>query len=292
MLIDSHCHVNFNAYKEDGEEVIKRSLDQQVWLINIGSQSATSERSIRIADKYPVGVYAVVGLHPIHLMQDVTETASFEGETYEFTTRQEDFDKEKYRGLAKSSKKVVGLGETGLDYWYFDEFSEARINEAKKIQKRVFEEFIDLSVELGLPLVIHCRGTKADLYGAYDDAYEILRAASEKYGRPLRGVIHCFTGTAQQTRKFLDLGFFIGFTGLITFKKKVEWLWEIVRQTPLEKILIETDAPFLSPEPHRGKRNEPAYVRLVAQKVAELKGLPLEKIAEVTTANARELFGI
>lgn len=290
MLIDSHCHVNFNAYKEDGEEVIKKTLANDIWLINIGSQDSTSTRSIRIAEQYPQGVYAVVGLHPIHLVQDVTETASFEGETYEFTTRKEEFDKAKYRQLAQSSEKVVGLGETGLDYWYFDEFSETQIDEAKKIQRQVFEEFIDLSAELSLPLVIHCRGTKDNLYGAYDDAYEILLSAQKKYDKPLMGVIHCFTGTAEQAKKFLGLGFYIGFTGLITFKKKTEWLWEIVKQTPLDKILVETDAPFLSPEPYRGKRNEPSYVRYVAQKVAELKGLTPEEVAQATTANAKRLF--
>lgn len=292
LLIDSHCHVNFNAYKEDGEEVIKRTLDKNIWMINIGSQDTTSQRSIKIAEKYPEGVYAVVGLHPIHLVQDVTETATFEGETYEFTTRQEIFDKEKYRTLAKSSKKVVGLGETGLDYWYFSEFGAEQISEARKVQQQVFREFIDLSIELDLPLIIHCRGTKDDLYGAYDDAYEIIKDALAKHGWPLKGVIHCFTGTAEQAKKFIKLGFFIGFTGLITFKKKMEWLWEIVKQTPLDKLLVETDAPFLSPEPYRGKRNEPAFVQFVAQKVAELKGLTLEEVAEATTGNAQKLFNI
>lgn len=291
-LIDSHCHVNFNAYKDDGEEVIKQTLEQDVWMINVGSQDTTSQRTIRIAEKYPEGVYAVVGLHPIHLVQDVTETASFDGETYEFTTRKEEFDKEKYRQMAISSKKVVGLGETGLDYYYFNEFSEQQIREAKEIQRRVFEDFIDLSLQLNLPLIIHCRGSKDDRYAAYDDGYEIIKSASKKYGRTPSGTIHGFTGTQEQAQKFLDLGFYLGFTGMITFKKKMEWLWDIAKLTPLDKLLIETDAPFLTPEPYRGKRNEPSYVLFVAQKISELKGLPLEEVAAATTENARKLFRI
>ncbi len=291
MLIDSHCHINFAAFKDDGDDVIRRALSANVWLVNVGAQKSTSERTVKIADKYPVGVYAVVGLHPIHLVQDVTESATFEGETYEFTTKQEIFDYHGYLELAKSSAKVVGLGETGLDYYYFDQFTPEQIAQAKEVQQEVFGQFIKMSRELSLPLVLHFRGTKEDKFIAYQDAIAIMEQSVVAAG-PLRGVVHGFTGSLRQAERFMELGFYIGHNGIITFKKKVEWIQEIVKVMPLSRILVETDAPFLTPEPYRGQRNEPAYVRLVAQKVAELKGLPLEEVAEATTANARKLFNI
>ncbi len=284
MLIDSHCHVNFNAYSEDAEETIQRSLAKDIWLVNIGSQYSTSERTIKIAEDYDVEVYAVVGLHPIHLTQDITESSTFNGKKYDFTTRKEIFDYEKYKKLALSSQKVVGLGEVGLDYFYFDKL-EMDAKEIKDIQKETLRSFIKLGQELDLPLVFHCRGEVNNLHQAYDDLYEIIKDNN------IRGVVHCFGGTLEQAQKFVDAGFYIGFTGIITFKKTEE-LQEIVRQLPLDKILVETDAPFLSPEPNRGKRNEPAYVEFVAKKVAEIKQVSFETVVEQTFANTRELFKI
>lgn len=289
MLIDSHCHINFNAYKEDAEEVIQRSLGSDTWIVNIGSQYSTSKRTVEIADKYDKGVYAVVGLHPIHLNDDITESAIINGQKQEFTTRCEEFDYDKYKSLAKSSDKVVGLGETGLDYFYFKETDN--IEEVKNLQKDVFKKFIQMSDELDLPLVIHCRGTKEDSYGVYDDILSILKGVETRHA-PSRGVIHCFGGNLIQAEEFVKMGFYIGFTGIITFKKKSEELQEIVRSISLNNILIETDAPFLSPEPHRGKRNEPEYVKFVAMKVAELKNISLDEVVNVTTKNAKELFKI
>lgn len=287
MLIDSHCHINFNAYKEDADDVIARSLAGGVWLINIGSQYSISKRTIKIADKYNEGVYAVVGLHPIHLIDDITESVIIDGVKHEITTHSEEFDYDKYKALARSSAKVVGLGETGLDYFYFDK-NDQDFKVKKDLQKEIFKQFINLAIELNLPLVMHCRGHKDDLYTVYDDILGIIKTANKQ----VRGVIHCFGGNLLQAREFMNLGFYIGFTGILTFKKKSEELQKIVQEIPLEKILIETDAPFLSPEPYRGKRNEPSYVKFVAKKVAELKNLTLEEVAEVTTVNAKNLFNI
>jgi TatD DNase family protein len=263
--------------------VIQRSLDSDTWLINIGSQYSTSVRTVKIASRYNKGVYAVVGLHPIHLNDDITESVMIDGVNYEITTKREEFDYDKYKELAQSSDRVVGLGETGLDYFYFKDGIDT--SEHKKIQKDVFKEFIKMAGELDLPLVIHCRGSKDNPDGAYDDILEILKENDK-----IRGVIHCFGGNMRQAKEFVELGFYIGFTGIVTFKKKSEEIAEIARELPMDKILIETDAPFLSPEPHRGKRNEPEYVKFVASKISELRNIKLDEVASATVKNTLELF--
>jgi TatD DNase family protein len=169
--------------------------------------------------------------------------------------------------------KVIAVGETGLDYYYS--------HSPHEVQRRVFAEFIQLALQTGLPLVVHERD-------AAQDVAQLLR--SEGRGN-LRGVIHCFTGNYEAACAYLDLGFHLSFTGIITFKNAGP-LRDVVRQVPLEKILIETDSPYLTPVPHRGKRNEPAYVRLVAEAMAKIKGVSLEEIAQITTGNVGNLFKI
>src|SRR3990172_5527120 len=169
--------------------------------------------------------------------------------------------------------KVVAVGETGLDYYYD--------HSPREVQRRVFTEFIRMARETELPIVVHERD-------AAQDVADLLRA--EGAGK-LRGVIHCFTGNYEAARAYLDLGLYISFTGIITFKN-AEALRDVVRNLPLERMLVETDSPYLTPVPHRGKRNEPAYVRYVAETVARIKGLSLEEVARVTTQNVRELFGV
>jgi TatD DNase family protein len=168
---------------------------------------------------------------------------------------------------------VIAVGETGLDYYYS--------HSPHDVQRRVFMDFINLARQAGLPLIVHERD-------AAQDAAQLLR--SEGTG-DLRGVIHCFTGNYEAACAYLDLGFYLSFTGIITFKN-AEPLRDVVRQVPLKKILIETDSPYLTPVPHRGKRNEPAYVRLVAEAVAIIKSVSLEEVAQITSGNARELFSI
>jgi len=291
MLVDSHCHLNFISFKDDADQVAADFLSANYALINVGAQYSTSQRSVKMAEKFERGVYAAVGLHPLHLVEEGEETVTIDGKPYTFKTAQEDFDADKYRQLAQSSEKIVALGEVGLDYFYFDKFSAEEITAFKIKQEQAFRGFIALGEELDLPLIIHTRPSRHDPFNAYDNILRILKDESSQ-GRKIRGVVHCFVGNAKQAQEFLQLGFYLGFTGIITFKKKSEELQQIVKETPLNKILVETDAPFLSPEPHRGARNIPQYVEFVARKVAELKGLSYGEAAEATTKNAQELFGI
>jgi len=306
--IDSHAHINFAEYKGEIDDIIKRTHENDTWLVNIGSNFETSVKSVEIANNYERGVYASVGCHPIHLVKDVTETAVFDKKEYSFTTKKEEVDFEKYKKLAESSGKVVAVGEVGLDYFRLND-NGIKLDEIKPIQIEVFKGFINLAAELNLPLVLHCRGTEEDNYCAYDDMLDILNNQSQiinnqtkfnnklqitkqrENNNQLRGVIHCYGGNLEQAKKFIDLGFMVGFTGIVTFKNAKE-MQEIAKAIPLEKILIETDAPFLAPDPHRGKRNEPIYVKYVAKKIAELKNMSVEEVATQTTQNAKKLFNI
>lgn len=268
MLIDTHAHINFNIYKDDADEVIKRTLKNDVWMINVGSQYDTSKRALEMAEKYKQGVYAAVALHPIHL----GPSKFIDKQEVKFKTKQEKFDVSSYRVLA-NHPKVVAIGETGLDYYYAEET-------AKELQKQVFKQHLELAHELEKPLIFHCRK-------AYNDLLEILKTHYSSL-KP-RGALHCFMGKWSQAEEFLGMGFYLGFNGLITYCRDYD---KVIKNTPFERILIETDCPYLTPEPHRGKRNEPLYVKYVAQKIAEIKEISFEKVAEQTTKNARELFRI
>lgn len=251
MLIDTHAHLNFNAYKNDVDEVIKRSLDNQVWMLNAGSQYETSKKAVEIAENYQEGVWAAVGLHPIHV-------------------NEEGFYYEKYKDLAKS-KKVVAIGETGLDY-------KSEYVSSKEKQKKVFLRQLDLAQELKLPVIFHCRVAHQDL----------IQTIQQSNIPTMRGVIHCFTGTWEQAQRYLEMGFYLGFNGIM-FKLNLD---EIIRKTPLEKILVETDCPYLTPLPFENQRNEPIYVKYVAQKISEIKNISFEEVAKTTTENAKKLFKI
>lgn len=278
MLIDTHTHVNFNAFKENGQDTIDRALSNKIWMINIGSQLTTSKRAVNIAADYQEGVYAAVGLHPIHLHE--MQVDEFETP---FKTKKEEFDRLAYEALAQNPK-VVAIGETGLDYYHMPKNIEPKV--VKQHQEDVFRAQLVLAQELNKPVTIHSRGTEDDPNGVYQDIISIL---SDFYG--LKGVIHCFSGDLKTAQAFIKLGYYLSFTGIITFKNAKE-LQALVKEIPLEKILVETDAPYLAPEPQRGKRNEPAFVKYIAEKIAELKGISFDKVAEVTTENAKKLFGI
>ncbi len=267
MLIDTHAHINFNAYKDDADEVIRRSLENNVWMINVGSQCDTSKRAVEMVEKYPEGVYAAIGLHPIH----VGPSRFVDEEELKIKTREEKFDKEKYRELAKS-QKVVAIGETGLDYYHAED------EKTKNLQKEVFIKHLELASELKKPVIFHCRK-------AYDDLlYEIQNT---KY--QIRGVLHCFMGRWSQAQEFLKMGFYLGFDGPITYCQDYDG---VIKNTPLDRILVETDCPLLTPAPFRGQRNEPSYVKYIAEKIAEIKQVSFEKVAEQTTKNAKELFNL
>ena len=277
LLIDTHAHVNFIDFKSDSKEVIKRALDENIWIINVGAESKTSERAVKMAEEYKEGVYAAIGLHPSHLVEKDVEYKENE-EIVKYKSKPEEFDYDFYLNLAKN-KKVVGIGECGLDYFRTSDES------LKEKQKEVFIKHLKLAKEANKPIIIHCRN-------AHDDLLKILHLAV----KPPSGVMHFFTGTLEQAKKYIGLGFYISFSGVITFPPRkgeiVGAYDEIIKNIPLEKILVETDCPFVAPVPHRGKRNEPAYVKYVAQKIAEIRGVSFEKVTEQTTKNAKRLFGI
>lgn len=277
MLIDTHAHVNFRAYQDDAQEVLQRALNQGVWVVNVGSQVDTSRQSVAVAELFNEGVYAVVGLHPEH-----THSQYVDEEETHFKTREEDFDYEIYKTLA-SNPKVVGIGECGLDYYRLPEAGDIAV--IKEKQRSAFRSQVRLAKELGKALVVHSRPEKGN-EGLYDDLLAIL---DEEDTGDLRFVVHSFTGSPEAAQRFLDRGGYISFNGIITFDKTGN-MEKLVRMTPMERILLETDSPYLSPPPHRGKRNEPAYVRLVAEKLAGIKGIDVGQASSVTTENAFRLF--
>jgi len=312
MLIDTHAHINFSAYKDDGEEVIKRSLAEGTWLINVGSEKDTSRRAVEYAQKYKEGVFAAVGLHPGHLA-DVEYEEEIKGERVKFSTAAEVFDAEHYFNLAREDK-VVAIGEIGLDYYRTaadKRGTDTRINAEKNLQKEVLLEQLGLAEKLNKPVMLHCREAHEDLIGILKNFNNYSSSPSTSLGvnrveksknevldfapaalrsnNKLTGVVHSFSGRWSQAQQYLAMGFYLGFNGIITFARDYD---RVVKEMPLERLVLETDCPYLTPEPFRSKRNEPSYVRYVAQKVAELRGISVEEVAEVTTRNARELFKI
>jgi TatD DNase family protein len=256
MLIDSHAHIQGREYAGEVEAVIDRAREAGVEKIvavgGAGDMSSNTD-AIALAESCP-SVYATVGMHP-HDAKDVGES-----------------EVNRLRQLA-AAPKVIAIGETGLDYYYD--------HSPREVQRRAFGRFIQMAHETELPIVVHERD-------AARHVADLLR--SEGAGK-LRGVIHCFTGNYEAASEYLDLGFYLSFTGIITFKS-AESLRDVVRKVPLDRMLVETDSPFLTPVPHRGKRNEPANVRLVAEAMAKIKTIPFENVADVTTRNARDLFKI
>jgi len=282
MLIDTHAHLNFNGYKGDFEEVIKRTLDNNVWVINVGSQYETSKKAVEIAEKYPEGIFAAIGLHPIHLETGLVKIKNDEEEV-EVNTKEEVFDYEKYKELARSPK-VVAIGEIGLDYYYRPK-TKRKLELFKEKQKKALLKQLELAKELNLPVIFHCRM-------AHQDLIEVLNSKFKIQKSKIAGVIHCFTGTWEQAGQYLEMGLYLGFNGIIF--KSIEGIdfKENIKKTPLDKILIETDCPYLAPPPFLNQRNEPLFVKYIAEKIAKIKDLGYEKISEITTENAKKLFNL
>lgn len=340
--IDIHAHINFKAFKEDGDEVMRRALDSDTWFFNVGSQYDTSKIAVEMAEKFNEGVYAVIGLHPIHLEEifhdedeigpsfakatgvqggegftpivDVGDVASPRikdaspafitgftrlvdfGDTPTvvgvqesaspklttgFTSRAEVFDKQKYLELAKSPK-VLAIGECGLDYFHMNP-------ESVEKQKKAFIEQVEFAAEVGKPLMLHMRNSPTDKSrNVYADVAEILK------GYPtVKGVSHCFGGSVEDMQRFVSMGIYVSFSGNITYKPRPDFDYiSVIKEAPLDMILTDTDSPYLSPVPYRGKRNEPSYVCEIVKKIAEIKNLPEEEVASAIVANAKKLFGI
>ncbi|MEK7473704.1 MAG: TatD family hydrolase [Patescibacteria group bacterium] len=291
FLIDTHCHIHFPPYDNDRAEVLERMKAKNIWGITIGTGLKNSAAGLRFAEATN-GVWATVGLHPEHVTSDYHDEN--EGEKSEKFATQEQLVE-----IAASSPKCVAIGETGLDWYRIDEeqgnvrgqMSDARSwnQEGRERQEKVLHEHLRASYELDLPLVFHCREALTRLA-------EILQEEWNA-GRKPRGVVHSFTGMWNEAKPLLDLGFHIGINGIATFPLRKGQdpdaaIDRTIERIPIEKLLLETDAPYLAPAPYRGKRNEPAYVEEVAKHAAAVRKIDLEDVAAQTTANAISLFGL
>ncbi|MGF7058413.1 TatD family hydrolase [Brassicibacter mesophilus] len=254
MLIDSHAHLDDERFDKDRDKVIKDLTKDGIEIvINPGADVASSVKSVSLSQKYD-NIYAAVGVHP-HEVKTMDETTI-----------------ELLRSLSKK-EKVVAIGEIGLDYHYD--------NSPREVQKKWFIEQIKLAKELDLPVIIHEREAQQDMY-------DILK---EHADGKFKGVLHCFSGSLEMAREYLKMGFYLSFAGPVTFKN-AKTPKEVAKNIPLERMLVETDSPYLTPEPNRGKRNEPLNVRYVAAMIAELRGVSFEEIAQKTSQNVKKLFNI
>jgi len=252
MLIDSHAHLEMPEFKKDLEAVIQRAIESGVeYVFTVGTEKKDWKRALEIIESHP-SIYAILGVHP-HNAKEIDH------QTYPML-----------RELCRN-EKVKAYGEIGLDF--FRNFSP------RDLQLMRFREQIGLAKELGLPVVIHDRE-------AHHETLEILKSEGAK---DCGGIIHCFSGDYGMAKACMDMGFYISIPGSITFKNAKSFR-EVVKRIPLDSLLVETDAPFLTPEPFRGKRNEPGYVRYTAQRMAEVKNISLEKVAEATTQNAMRVY--
>lgn len=253
-LIDTHAHLQFKAYDEDRDEVIKRNSDGLQALVNVGTSIDSSKNGIDLSKKFE-NFFSSVGVHPHHVVLWNDKTIS----TLESLLKEE---------------KVVAVGEIGLDNHTYEGYP----NPDLKAQAKILHEQIALAIKNKKPILFHCRG-------AYDEIYDEVK----QYKGKILGLMHCYMGTLEQAKKFLDLGLYISFSGNITYKKN-DYIREVAKKIPADKILIETDAPFLPPEGRRGMRNEPIYVKIVSTTIAELKGWPQEDAAKITSQNAEILL--
>ncbi len=274
-IIDTHCHPQSSQYDNDREVVLKRALDASVGMICVGTDLQMSQKAIKLAEQYP-SIWASVGLHPNDNLD-------------------EQYDQSAYEQIAHHPK-VVAIGEIGLDYYRTTD------TEKKRFQRERFEKQIDLAIAIEKPLIIHCRDSHLPRLGevdqnkseanrnedessAHNDMIKILKTKNKQL--KMKGVIHSFTGTWTEAQQYIGLGFMIGLNGIITFARQYD---ETIAHMPVDNILLETDAPYLTPVPYRGTRNEPAYIWEVAEVIAKLKKMKKEDIAEVTKSNAKRLF--
>jgi len=252
MLFDTHVHLNARQFKEDRQEVIQRALDVGVkQMLVVGFDEETIKLAIEIAEAYDF-IYAAVGWHPVDAIDYKAEHLT-------------------WLEQLSSHPKVVALGEMGLDY-HWD-------TSPKDIQEDVFRKQIQLAKKVNMPIIIHNR----------DATEDVIRILQEESAEEIGGIMHCYSATRAELQACLDLNFYISLAGPVTFKNAKE-VKEVAKLVPEDKLLIETDAPYLAPHPNRGKRNEPAYVKLVAEEIAHLRGVSYEEICDITTKNAKNLF--
>lgn len=264
-FIDVHSHVHDKAFDEDRDVVISEMKEKGFATITVGTDLVESRKAVATAEQYD-NVWATVGMHPVD-------------------NRMEEFDKEIYKELLMHPR-VVALGECGLDYFHIKEFEGNKDAEVDR-QQRLFVEQIELAAECDKPLMLHGRPDEG--MDAYEDMLHILTNAQVRLGDKVRGNAHFFVGTPEIAKRFNDLGFTISLSGVVTFAKMYE---EMVRATPLDMIHAETDSPYATPSPHRGKRNTPIYVEHIYEKIAEIKGLRKEDVRVQLVKNAQRIFGL
>lgn len=253
-IIDAHTHVQFEQYDNDRNDVIARALTGGIGMINAGADLKSSKDAVDLANRYEAGAWATVGVHP---------------------TEPKDFDKFEEIEILTKDNKVVGIGECGLDYF------RDKDSEVQNKQKEIFVKHIELSNKIKKPLVIHCRE-------AFGDIIETLMTNKEKL-LPEPGILHFFTGTVDDAKKLMELNFSFTFGGLITFNRSFD---ELIGMIPLEKILIETDAPFVSPKSHRGQRNEPSFITETLSIISDIKSKKEDEVRGLLLTNTQRIFGI
>lgn len=269
---DAHTHVQFAAYDADRAETIVRAFEAGVGMNVVGTQIDTSRAAVAVAGQHE-GVWATIGLHPVHTSKSYHDTKELGEGGQEFTSRGEIFDFAAYEALGQDPK-VIAIGECGLDYYRVDESTKA-------IQVDTFVQQIELANQLGKPLMLHIRNGAGEA-NAYLDALELIKTHAK-----VQGDVHFFAGDWDIARRFLDLGFTLSFTGVVTFTHDYD---EVVRNTPLDMILSETDAPYITPVPFRGKRNESANIPYIVEQIAKIRGEDLEAVREQLLQNARRVF--
>ncbi|MDO8585163.1 MAG: TatD family hydrolase [bacterium] len=291
-LFDAHTHIQFPAYDADRDEVIKRARDAGVKMIASGTQFSTSLAAVALAEQYPEDVWATAGFHPNHALPAVGRLGRpkeggnhwYHDKSEQHETVPEVFDIGKFRALGRN-KKVVAIGECGLDYFRLQESNKTiKQGSIKAKQKETFVAQIELAKELRKPLVIHARPSKGT-DDAYKDVLDILRTSDFRHPT----IFHFYAGSLAMTKKLVDAGCYFTFGGVTTFSDDYN---ESIRYIPLDRLMLETDAPYVAPIPYRGKRNEPAYVVEVAKRVALLKGVSYEEIVKQTTRNVLTVFKI
>lgn len=255
-MIDSHAHLDDSKFDLDRDSLINNLEKHGIeYVFNIGADIVSSRNSVALADKYE-NIYAVVGIHP-----------------HDASGYDENIEKELIK-LSKN-KKVMAIGEIGLDYYYD--------NSPRDIQMEVFKKQIELAAKLNLPIVIHSRD-------AHKDTFDTLKEAHEKYP-DMKVLIHCYSSSVEMMREYMKLGFYIALGGAVTFKNSVTPK-EVAKEVPLSRLLLETDSPYMAPVPLRGKRNEPMFVKYVAEEIASLRGINIEEVIEQTSKNTKEFYGI
>ena len=253
MLFDTHAHLDDRAFDSDREELLSGLAARGTSMVmNPGCSLDSSKNAVALANRYP-WIYAAVGSHP-DVADEVNEAVL-----------------ERYRLLASQNPKVKAIGEIGIDYHYEDI--------PRELQLKAFRMQMELAKELNLPVIVHERE-------AHEDGMKVVKEFPE-----VKGVFHCYSGSAEMARQLVDLGWYIGFTGVLTFKNARKAI-ETAESIPLERIVLETDCPYMAPVPHRGKRNDPGYLCYMAQKLAEIRGVSLEEIQHITTENGKRLYRI